>query len=149
MHNLLDDTLSLLNNEFVKHKIKLNKEYKATNYKLQADPNKLKQAFLNLFLNAIDAMPNGGTLTVSTSIEHPGSGIKQSMFICVQDAGIGIPEKDLPHIFEPFHSTKENGTGLGLSIVYNIIREHNGSVNCNANINRGAMFIIQLPLRKQ
>jgi signal transduction histidine kinase len=144
IHSLLDDTLSLLNNDFIKHNIKLVKEYQAQNSQLKADSNKLKQAFLNLFLNSIDAMPNGGVLTVSTSIEHRGSSIADSVLISISDTGRGIPDKDLPHIFEPFYSTKEQGTGLGLSIVYNIIKEHNGSVEVESKKNEGTKFVIEL-----
>jgi len=144
IHNLLDDTLSLLNNDFIKHNIKLVKEYQAQNSQLKADSNKLKQAFLNLFLNSIDAMPNGGTLTVSTRNEHQESSIGSSILISVSDTGHGIPDKVLPHIFEPFYSTKEAGTGLGLSIVYNIIKEHNGSVEVESKKNEGSKFVIEL-----
>ncbi|MBL7198449.1 MAG: hybrid sensor histidine kinase/response regulator, partial [Candidatus Omnitrophica bacterium] len=107
----------------------------------------------NLFLNSIEAMPSGGTLTVSTSIEHPVSRIKQignkqsanqvHMSICIQDTGCGIPKKDISHIFDPFYSTKEKGSGLGLSIVYNIIKEHKGSIKAESRINKGTKFAIE------
>ncbi|MDD2654893.1 MAG: ATP-binding protein [Candidatus Omnitrophica bacterium] len=165
INNLLDDTLSLLSNEFLKHSIKLVKEYQAQNSQLKADSNKLKQAFLNLFLNSIEAMPNGGSLTVSTSIgsiESPSlepsraksrdedreSSIEKSVLISISDTGCGIPDKDLPHIFEPFYSTKEQGTGLGLSIVYNIIKEHDGNIKVESQKDKGASFAIKLKANK-
>lgn len=188
IHSLLDDTLGLLSNEFIKHNIKIEKKYflnadlRESNadtrrsvicdnprvphivnteagsrppisdnvgaicehLRLKGDPNKLKQAFLNLFLNSIDAMPSGGTLTVSTSIEHRESSIADSILISISDTGCGIPDKDLHHIFEPFYSTKEQGTGLGLSIVYNIIKEHSGSVKVESKINKGTRFLIRI-----
>jgi len=166
IHQLLDDTLNLLNNDFIRHRIKVVKEYQATGSRLQVDSNKLKQAFLNLFLNAIEAMPNGGILTVETSVQvakGPSDQVDSTtrpldhlttrplnhlITISISDTGCGIPEKNLPHIFEPFYSTKEDGTGLGLSIVYNIIKEHSGSVKVESKINQGTRFIIELPLTK-
>ncbi|MDP3143198.1 MAG: ATP-binding protein [Candidatus Omnitrophota bacterium] len=176
IHKLLDDTLELLSNDFIKHNIKVIKDFNADlresidadmrglssadgrgldisgnpheirgNLRLRVDSNRIRQAFLNLFLNAIDAMPSGGTLTVSTNLRS--SNASQSAIICVQDTGIGIPDKLLPHIFEPFHSTKEKGTGLGLSITYGIIREHNGNIKVDSKLNQGTGFIIELPLQ--
>ncbi len=168
IHSLLDETLGLLSNDFLKHRIKVIKNYNTDEHGLKstdghglnisgnssqisgnsclikADSNQLRQAFLNLFLNAIDAMPDGGTLTVSTNLRSSDS---KSAIICVKDTGCGIPEEDLPHIFEPFYSKKEEGTGLGLSIVYNIIKEHNGSIKAKSKLGEGTKFIIELPLR--
>ncbi len=160
IRKLIDDTLELLSNEFIKHSIKVEKNYplppkadpplagNATRYTLKVDSQRLKQAFLNFFLNAIDAMPSGGTLTVSTSIEHLGSSIEKSVLICVQDTGCGIPEENLARIFEPFFSTKERGTGLGLAIVYSIIKEHNGLISVESQIDKGTKFTIELPMAK-
>jgi len=119
---------------------------------MKIDPNRMKQAFLNLFLNAIDAMLSGGTLTVSTSIRENQRGEKSlpcrqaGVSICVKDTGTGIPDKLLPHIFEPFHSTKEKGTGLGLSITYGIIKEHKGSIKVESKLNEGTGFAVELPI---
>ena len=171
IHKLLDNILGFLNNDFIKYRIKVIKDYNTDEHGLKstddhglnisgnssqisgnsclikADSNQLRQAFLNLFLNAIDAMPSGGTLTVSTRIKNRGSSIRQQLLICVQDTGYGIPKEDLPHIFEPFYSKKEEGTGLGLSIVYNIIKEHNGSIKAKSRLKEGTEFIIKLPLQ--
>jgi signal transduction histidine kinase len=106
----------------------------------------MRQAFLNLFLNAIDAMPSGGTLTVSTNL--CSSAASQSVSICVKDTGIGINDKLLPHIFEPFHSTKEKGTGLGLSITYGIIKEHRGNIKVESKMREGTKFLIEIPVNK-
>jgi len=157
IHNLLNDTLNLLNSEFIKHRIELKKEYKATSSKLQADSNQVKQAFLNLFLNAIEAMPDGGALTVKTivysqqstdkTMDYRPSTVDNKIEISITDTGCGIPKKDLPHIFEPFYSKKENGTGLGLSIVYNIIKEHRGNIKVSSKIKEGTRFMIELPIK--
>jgi signal transduction histidine kinase len=123
LNHLLDDTLSLLSNDIIKHKIKLIKEY-CDIPDISADANQLKQAFLNLLLNAIEAMPNGGNLTLRTSKNVA----KNKTEVVIQDTGLGISKKDLSHIFDPFYSTKDKGTGLGLSITYEIIKKHNGSI---------------------
>ncbi len=100
-------------------------------------------------------MPNGGTLTVETTVHGPqtteksmdhGPSTVDSITITITDTGSGIPDKDFPHIFEPFYSTKENGTGLGLSIVYNIIREHRGDIRAESKDGRGTLFMIKLPI---
>ncbi len=121
--SILDDTLSLLNNNLLKNKIEVIKDYKANPSPL-VDKNQLRQAFLNIFLNSIHAMPNGGTLTVSTSLLSTD----YRLLITVSDTGSGISKEHLPHVFDPFYSTKEEGTGLGLSIVHGIITKHGGKI---------------------
>jgi signal transduction histidine kinase len=97
---------------------------------------------MSLLINAIESMPNGGIIIVETSIENSYAVIR------IKDEGIGIPEKDLPHIFEPFYSTKEasKGTGLGLSVVYGIISLHNGHVEVERTSSQGTTFKITLPI---
>jgi two-component system sensor histidine kinase HydH len=154
IHKLLVDTLNLLSNDFIKCKIKVNTDYTDKKLIIHIDPNRMKQAFLNIFLNALEAMPSGGTLSIKTivhrqqtidgSVDHRPSTMDSKVIIEVIDTGCGIPEKDLPHIFEPFYSTKENGTGLGLSIVYNIIKEHGGSIKAETKTGEGTRFVIEL-----
>ncbi|MEW6008883.1 MAG: ATP-binding protein [Candidatus Omnitrophota bacterium] len=138
IHRLLDETLTLLSNDLLKYNIKLIKQYNAQNLNLQADPNRLKQAFLNIILNAIEVMPNGGILTVSTDQ------LDDELSIAIKDTGKGISEKDLPHIFDPFFSTSEKGTGLGLSITHGIIKEHNGRIEVKSKVGLGSEFRIIL-----
>jgi len=141
IHKLLDETLSLLSSDLIKKRIDIAKEYNAKEAKtIKADSNRLKQAFLNLFLNAMDAMKNGGKLIISTKQSNETG----SLEITIQDTGKGIPKKNLSHIFDPFYSTKESGTGLGLSIVHGIIKEHGGNITCESEENKGAKFIITL-----
>ena len=135
LNHLLGDTLSLLSNDLIKHKIKLIKAY-ADIPNIQADPNQLKQAFLNLLLNAIEAMPDGGELTVVTQTNE------QRLQVSIKDTGKGISPKDLPHIFDPFYSTKDKGSGLGLSITHEIIKKHNGSISVESEAGAGAVVRI-------
>lgn len=104
------------------------------------DKEKLKQALLNLFKNALDAMENGGTLTVDVLKN------KESAIIEVNDTGTGIPDDTLGKIFNLYFSTKDNGSGIGLSIVNQIISEHGGNITVESRVNEGSKFIISLPI---
>jgi signal transduction histidine kinase len=103
---------------------------------------KLQQVFLNLLLNARDAMPSGGWLTVVTRAEADG------MVAEVADTGTGIPQEQLSRIYDPFFTTKTigRGTGLGLSITYGIVREHDGAMRCDSAIGKGTRFTLAFPL---
>lgn len=138
IHNLINQTLSFLNNDFIKGSIKVNKNYDPAPSLLNIDPNQIQQVFLNLFLNSIDAMKEGGTLTITTQLTQ------NNAEIIIQDTGIGISKKDLEHVFDPFYSTKEKGTGLGMSIVYGIIKEHKGEISVESEVGKGASFKIRL-----
>ena len=100
--------------------------------------NQIKQALLNIFLNAIDAMPDGGTLKVD-------SYDNKKFIIKISDTGCGIDPKDLPHIFDPFFTKKDHGTGLGLSITHEIIKNHNGRIFAESELGKGTTFKVELP----
>jgi len=110
---------------------------------VKGDFNQLQQCVINLIFNAIDAMPDGGTL----NLEGRYDGQKGLVIITVMDSGPGIAAEDLPHIFEPFYTTKQEGygVGLGLSTVYGIMQHHNGTVNVESTPGQGAAFMMQLP----
>jgi len=107
-----------------------------------ADNDQLQQVFLNLFLNARDAMPDGGELLVKTSNSN------QEVKIEIADSGIGIDAQNLPQIFNPFFTTKQTGkgTGLGLAVCYGIITAHNGKIEASANDKNGTTFSVTLPV---
>lgn len=109
------------------------------------DFNQLQQCIINLIFNAIDAMPNGGTL----NLEGRNDSANGFVIITVKDSGQGIPEEDLPHIFEPFFTTKKEGygVGLGLSTIYGIMERHKGTVTVENRPGGGAAFILKLPVR--
>ena len=146
IQQLIAHTLELLNNEIIRHKINLNTSFENKNVFLNIDPNQMKQALLNIFLNAIDAMPNGGILNISTSVVVRSEATKQSLIIEITDTGCGINPKDLSHIFDPFFSKKNHGTGLGLSITHEIIKNHNGIILTESKLGEGTTFKIELPL---
>lgn len=106
------------------------------------DYSRLEEVFLNLFVNAADAMAGKGTLRITTRLNTVNT-----VRISISDTGKGIERSYLQHIFEPFFTTKEpgQGTGLGLSIAYGIVREHNGTIDVESEPGRGTTFIITLP----
>ncbi len=111
------------------------------------DAEMLKQAFLNIILNSIQAMPDGGRMTIGTRIFREGAPNAPGSFleIVFQDTGIGIPEDSLPKIFDPFFSTKEGRSGLGLTIVHNIVYLHKGTVHIEAAKGGGTVATVLLP----
>jgi signal transduction histidine kinase len=118
---------------------------------VEADPIEMEQVILNLVLNARDAMPNGGALSISTeacvrpSDTAIGGDDKQCVAITVSDTGSGIAEDDLDHIFEPFFTTKPDGTGLGLASAYGIVRQHGGNIRVHSEVGSGTRFTVYLP----
>jgi PAS domain S-box-containing protein len=116
--------------------------------KIKVDKIQLHQAFLNLFLNAIQAMPNGGELKIEANpvvISSPDGSRQNFVKIVVSDFGKGIPPHILPKIFDPFFTTKPRGIGLGLSITYQIIKKHEGTIKVESEWEKGTSFIINLP----
>ncbi|MDI7258745.1 MAG: ATP-binding protein [Thermodesulfobacteriota bacterium] len=116
--------------------------------KIKVDKIQMHQAFLNLFLNAIQAMPNGGELNVKATpmVVSSKDNCKQSFIkIVVSDTGKGIPPHILPKIFDPFFTTKPRGIGLGLSITYQIIKKHGGTIKVESRWEKGTTFLINLP----
>lgn len=111
---------------------------------VSGDPYQLKQVFLNLILNACDAMPDGGQLTCTLD---GITGQHRSVCVRIEDSGAGIPKEMLPHIFNPFFTTKQHGTGLGLAIANRIILNHFGTIEA-VNTGHGALITVTLPLKE-
>ena len=110
---------------------------------VEADFNQLQQCVINLIFNAIDHMPDGGTLNLACRHDMD----RDTVTVIVKDSGCGIPHEDLSHIFEPFYTTKKEGygVGLGLSTVYGIIERHKGNITVESQPGKGAAFMIELP----
>jgi PAS domain S-box-containing protein len=138
---VIGEVLALLEHQFAQHNIKVRRELSEDGLTVLGMEHKLQQVFLNLFLNARDAMPKGGWLSISTRIDD-GRIVAE-----VSDTGSGIPNEYLSRIYDPFFTTKTlgQGTGLGLSITYGIVREHEGSIDCDSNTGQGTRFIISFP----
>jgi two-component system NtrC family sensor kinase len=138
---VVEEALSLLANQIALQEITLEKRFDQLP-PIMADPTQLRQAFLNIILNACEAMLNGGILTVTTTFSNKR---KKAVRVEIADNGVGIDEKDLSKIFDPFFTSKEKGTGLGLSVVYGIINSHHGTIQVDSKVGEGTTAIITLP----
>jgi two-component system, NtrC family, sensor kinase len=136
LNDVIGDVLSLLEHQFEKSSVKIRREFHPAPVSVAGYEFKLQQVFLNLFLNARDAMPSGGWLAISTRVEG-GEAVAE-----VSDTGNGIPAEHLARIYDPFFTTKPmgQGTGLGLSITYGIVREHDATIQCDSAPGKGTRF---------
>jgi two-component system NtrC family sensor kinase len=140
---LVDRSLKLIDHHLKMHAIRVVSNFEDRPLLIVCDAHQIEEALLALEINAVEAMPAGGTLSIDVG-EMPGRNAAQ---IEVSDTGTGIPDYAMPHVFEPFYTTKRDGkgTGLGLSIVYGIIERHGGSISVESKINAGTTFTITLP----
>jgi two-component system NtrC family sensor kinase len=138
---IIGDVLSLLEHQFRGSRIQVRRDL-APAAPIRGFEYKLQQVFLNLFLNARDAMPKGGWLSVSSSV---AGGI---VTVEVADTGSGIPSEHISRIYDPFFTTKTDGrgTGLGLSVTYGIVQEHGGALTCDSAVGQGTRFTLTLPM---
>ena len=149
VNKIIADTMALLEHQFKITKIRVEDELAGHLPLISGNPGRLQQVFLNLFLNARDAMPEGGTLRVATS---NGDGVS----VVVSDTGSGIAQEHIQRIYDPFFTTKAapregqgKGTGLGLSVTYGIIQEHAGKIRVESHPGRGTTFYLDFPLTRK
>jgi two-component system NtrC family sensor kinase len=144
IHNIIDKCVMLINHHLEMNNIKLKKEIPEEEIKIKGDSQKIQQAIISLLMNAIESMPNGGNLQIKIEKDS------EKLYISIIDEGYGISEKDLPHIFEPFYSTKQEvkGTGLGLTVAYGIIDHHKGKIEVENTSLKGTTIKVTLPLYK-
>jgi signal transduction histidine kinase len=143
VHEVLDHSLRLLQPQVSGKLITVKKNYRAESDAVRGDDAQLQQTFMNLFLNALEAMGVNGTLTISTEIAGGENGARL-LKIKIQDTGAGIAPENLARMFEPFFTTKKNGTGLGLAICQRIAMEHHGAIEVQSDGGKGSMFGISL-----
>jgi two-component system NtrC family sensor kinase len=138
---VIEKTLKLSNKYLQHSNIALKKSLSSDLPVVMATPGELQQVFLNLVLNAVDAMPEGGTL-------HVSSYLTDDSYLAVEfsDTGCGIPAEHLNQVFEPFFSTKDEGTGLGLSVSYNVVERHRGEIDVESELGKGSTFTVRLPV---
>ncbi len=146
LNRVLESTISFLRKQppFSQDRvqsIEIVKNFQEHLPQIYADPQQLRQVFLNLLLNACEAMPEGGTVTVKTGYDSPGS-----LQVSFSDTGKGIDPFSLERIFQPFFTTKKKGTGLGLSISKQLVEQHGGTIQAVNGTGRGVTFLIRLPL---
>jgi PAS domain S-box-containing protein len=142
LNGVIGDVLSLLEHQFKTHRIQVARHLDESGVRVRGVEYKLQQVFLNLFLNARDAMPKGGWLSVTSTVSG------DEALVEVADTGVGIPSEHLARIYDPFFTTKSEGrgTGLGLSVTYGIVQEHAGALTCDSDPNHGTRFRLVLPL---
>ena len=153
VHQLLDHSLRLLQHGNLNKQISIHSQWNAESDILSGDDHQLEQAFLNLLFNAVEAIPEEGSLTVNTDLIpdethsqlHEESEPARLFRIRITDTGIGIAPDKLHRIFEPFFTTKPSGTGLGLPVTHRIIKEHHGAIHVESAPGKGTTFIILLP----
>jgi two-component system, cell cycle sensor histidine kinase and response regulator CckA len=155
VHDLLQKSVNVSEKIFEKN-IAIQFSFNADECVSEADENQLHQVFANLLINAKDSMPKGGSLTITTDTvwldqaalpEYQNVQEGRYLKVSLRDTGFGIAEDQLPHIFEPFYTTKApgEGTGLGLAMVYGIVKHHHGFIFCESKLNVGTTFTILLP----
>ena len=146
INQIINTSLKLVRDQAMFHGIEIEINLAQNLPEIKGDISRLEEVFLNLFINAADALKGCGKLTITTTLRG-----KDTVRITITDTGKGIDEKYIYHIFEPFFTTKEpgQGTGLGLSIAYGIIRKHKGTIDVECRQGRGTTFIISLPVHKE
>jgi len=145
INNLIEDSLSLIAHDLKVNNINVEKDLEHELPKVLADKDQLTQVILNIMMNARDAMPEGGTLSIRSAASNENS--KRAIELEFSDTGMGIPEEILPNIFDPFFTTKseDKGTGLGLSICYGIVEKMGGKIRVKSANGKGSAFNISLP----
>lgn len=142
VNTLIDDSLNFISNQISLQEIEVIRQYSELP-PITADPQQLRQVFLNILVNACEAMPKGGKIIVRTSYLKD----EEKVHVEIEDTGMGIDKEVLDKIFDPFFTTKEKGTGLGLSVVYGIVNAHKGDLKIESKKGEGTKVIIKLPLR--
>ena len=143
INQLIDDSLALLNHQLQSNRIRVDSQYDHSLPPVHGNAGKLQQVFINLFLNAKDAMPSGGELAVQTAMNE------SMVVVDISDTGTGISEENIKRIFDPFFTTKDigKGTGLGLAVTYGIVQEHGGRIFVDSDSGKGTHFRVKLPTR--
>ncbi len=140
LNSIVEDVLQFVAPEFHQNKITIHKTYAPSIPKCRLDAKLVKQAILNIVINAEQAMPDGGELMIRSSTQGPFAQLE------IIDTGKGIPSEVLPRIFEAYFSTKKKGSGLGLAATKRIVDAHGGEVSVNSEVGRGSIFRVRLPI---
>jgi len=146
IEDLINRTLALASNQIKLAKVKVKGEIHSDIPQVYGDSRQLIQVFLNIILNALDAMPNGGELSISIYNTQD----RENVAVAFTDTGVGIPQHKLRDIFDPFYTTKRSGkgTGLGLSVSLGIVEKHGGEIKVSSQVNQGSTFTVLLPAAK-
>jgi two-component system sensor histidine kinase AtoS len=137
---LLDHIIFVYSNELSQNNIQVLKHYNIDEARVRGDPEYLNRLFSNLFLNAIQAMPNGGKLTLSIKKQN------STVTVEIRDTGVGIDKENAKKIFNPYFTTKKKGSGLGLSIVHKMVEDHNACIDFQSKVGEGTSFKVRFPI---
>jgi signal transduction histidine kinase len=149
LHEIVESALRLIQHQLALHEIDVTRAFNSSNDLVDGDETHLRQAFINLFLNAMEATTGNGSLRITTQLvssSAPGEKLEPKIQMAIQDTGSGLSAEDMAHLYEPFFSTKPDGTGLGLAIARQIIHEHGGSIAVESELKKGTVFKIVLPV---
>ena len=156
LHDVLDHSLHMIRPQAEGRLISLHRAFDAAPDVIRGDDCQLEQVFVNLLLNAVEAMGTNGSLTVATSLiadaqnqPKAASASGAHVRVTIADTGIGIAEENLNRLFEPFFTTKQQGTGLGLTVARRIVQEHQGDIRVQSQANQGTTFSVLLPVHAQ
>lgn len=145
LRQVVNRAAELISQDLHKRRVELKVDFSTANWEIIANKNQLIEMFLNLLLNALDAMPKGGTLTIKGLIERPDHKKTDYLAVKVIDTGVGIKKEHLSRVFDRYFTTKDTGTGLGLAVVDRIVSAHNGTVRVESPANGGACFTVYFP----
>jgi signal transduction histidine kinase len=140
INGILDGTLDSIKAKMTAQKVRVRRTFCNGSPAVKVDREQITRVFSNVMINAMDAMPEGGVMTIETDRES------EFFVVKIKDTGIGIPEEDIIRIFDPFFSTKSSGIGLGLSITYTTVVSHRGSISVESQKTEGTIFSISLPI---
>jgi len=146
IHRAVEDAISLMDSQFSKHGIRVVQKLAAEAPDITFDSRQIQQVFVNILLNALQAMPEGGTVTVESSLGDETKELSRYLSVYISDTGAGIPREHFSKIFDPFFTTKPEGTGLGLSIAHKVLEQHGAQIEIRSRVGQGTMFIIRFPI---
>ena len=146
--DVVDNIARILEAQAKDKNVEIKRDFDASLPKVWIDKEQMKQVFMNLILNSIQAMKDGGTISISTRLAARNNAdlVKEYVQVEVRDNGIGIPPENLEHIFDPFFTSKDEGSGLGLAVSHQIVQEHGGYVTVESTVGQGTSFFVQVPI---
>jgi len=141
IHKILESILDSIKTKIASQRIVVSKQFNSQMPSINVDKEQIERVFLNVMINSLESMSNGGNMTITTEMEG------DFLVVKIRDTGEGIPEEDIIRIFDPFFSTKPSGVGLGLSTTYGVVVSHGGTIDVESERNRGTLFVISLPTK--
>ncbi|MCP4723678.1 MAG: HAMP domain-containing protein [bacterium] len=146
INSVIDEVILSQHERAVKDKIKIKRNSDIESINIPVDSDQIKQAVLNIILNAFDSMPEGGDLTIGIMDKHDNAEHSDKIVLSFEDAGCGIPKENISEVFDFFYSLKHGGTGLGLAVTKQIINSHNGEIEIYSEVDKGTTVLVYLPI---